>query len=54
MKSMRVNVFVTQLLDLAKPHQLEWEKIDLKDFLDEIIDTYTSSIPSSHVKLINR
>ncbi|MDV7763713.1 ATP-binding protein [Peribacillus sp. CSMR9] len=49
----RVNVFVTQLLDLAKPHQLEWEKIDLKDFLDEIIDTYTSSIPSSPVKLIN-
>ncbi|MGE7184548.1 ATP-binding protein [Peribacillus sp. NPDC006672] len=49
----RVNVFVTQLLDLAKPHQLEWEKIDLKDFLDEIIATYTSSIPSSPVKLIN-
>ena len=49
----RVNVFVTQLLDLAKPHQLEWEKIDLKDFLDEIIDTYTSSIPSSHVRIIN-
>ncbi|MDQ0883618.1 ATP-binding protein [Peribacillus sp. V2I11] len=50
----RVNVFVTQLLDLAKPHQLEWGKIDLKDFLEEIIDTYTSSIPSSHVRLINR
>ncbi|MDP9740584.1 UNVERIFIED_ORG: signal transduction histidine kinase [Bacillus sp. B2I3] len=49
----RVNVFVTQLLDLAKPHQLEWEKIDLKDFLDEIMDTYTSSIPSSHVRIIN-
>lgn len=49
----RVNVFVTQLLDLAKPHQLEWEKIDLKDFLAEIIDTYTSSIPSSHVRIIN-
>ncbi|MDQ7864252.1 histidine kinase dimerization/phospho-acceptor domain-containing protein, partial [Peribacillus frigoritolerans] len=49
----RVNVFVTQLLDLAKPHQLEWEKIDLKDFLDEIIDTYISSIPSSHVRIIN-
>jgi len=49
----RVNVFVTQLLDLAKPHQLEWEKLDLKDFIDEIIDTYTSPIPSSHVKLIN-
>ncbi|MCM3673188.1 ATP-binding protein [Peribacillus simplex] len=50
----RVNIFVTQLLDLAKPHQLEWGKIDLKDFLEEIIDTYTSSIPSSHVRLINR
>ncbi|MFD6207947.1 ATP-binding protein [Peribacillus sp. NPDC060253] len=49
----RVNVFVTQLLDLAKPHQLEWEKLDLKDLIDEIIDTYTSSTPSSHVKLIN-
>ena len=49
----RVNVFVTQLLDLAKPHQLEWEKIDLKDFLDEIMDTYTPSIPSSHVRIIN-
>ncbi|MGG4264665.1 ATP-binding protein [Peribacillus simplex] len=49
----RVNVFVTQLLDLAKPHQLEWEKMDLKDFLDESIATYTSSIPSSPVKLIN-
>ncbi|CAH0275797.1 Sporulation kinase E [Peribacillus sp. Bi96] len=49
----RVNVFVTQLLDLAKPHQLEWEKMDLKDLIDEIIDTYTSSTPSSHVKLIN-
>jgi signal transduction histidine kinase len=49
----RVNVFVTQLLDLAKPHQLEWEKIDLKEFLAEIIDIYTSSIPSSHVRIIN-
>ncbi|PEJ32216.1 sensor histidine kinase [Peribacillus butanolivorans] len=49
----RVNVFVTQLLDLAKPHQLEWEKLDLKDFLDEIIDVYSSSNPSSHVTLIN-
>lgn len=50
----RVNVFVTQLLDLAKPHQLEWEKMDLKDFLDEMIDTYTSSNPSSHVRIMNR
>ncbi|WP_285766038.1 ATP-binding protein [Peribacillus sp. SI8-4] len=50
----RVNVFVSQLLDLAKPHQLEWEKLDLKDFLDEILDTYTPSIPSYHVELINR
>ncbi|MEY9867811.1 signal transduction histidine kinase [Peribacillus sp. B2I2] len=49
----RVNVFVTQLLDLAKPHQLEWEKMDLKDFLDEMIDTYTSSNPSSHVRIMN-
>ncbi|MFJ7753926.1 ATP-binding protein [Peribacillus muralis] len=49
----RVNVFVSQLLDLAKPHQLEWEKLDLKDFLDEILDIYTSSIPSSHVEIIN-
>lgn len=49
----RVNVFVTQLLDLAKPHQLEWEKIDLKEFLAEIIDIYTSSIPSSRVRIIN-
>ncbi len=28
------------------------EKIDLKDFLEEIIDTYIPSIPSSHVRLI--
>lgn len=49
----RVNVFVTQLLDLAKPHRLEWEKMDLKDFLDEMIDTYTSSNPSSHVRIMN-
>ncbi|WP_396020472.1 sensor histidine kinase [Bacillus sp. ISL-4] len=49
----RVNAFVTQLLDLAKPHQLEWEKFDLKDFLEEIIDTYTPSNPSYHVRIIN-
>ncbi|MFD9628417.1 ATP-binding protein [Peribacillus muralis] len=49
----RVNAFVTQLLDLAKPHQLEWGNLDLRDFLDEILDTYTSSVQSYHVKFIN-
>ncbi|KWW22397.1 MULTISPECIES: ATP-binding protein [Peribacillus] len=49
----RVNIFVGQLLDLAKPHQLEWEKLNLRDFLNDILDTYIPSIPSSHVEIIN-
>lgn len=49
----RVNVFVTQLLDLAKPHQLEWEKFYLKDFLDEIMSVYFTALPNSDVTIIN-
>lgn len=49
----RVNVFVTQLLDLAKPHQLEWEKFDMKGFLDEIMSVYFTAHPNTDVTIIN-
>ncbi|MGE7121329.1 ATP-binding protein [Peribacillus sp. NPDC046944] len=49
----RVNVFVTQLLDLAKPHQLEMENLDLKEFLDELVAVYSASTLYKDVTLVN-
>lgn len=49
----RVNVFVTQLLDLAKPHQLEMENLDLKEFLDELVVVYSASTLYKDVTLVN-
>ena len=49
----RVNVFVTQLLDLAKHHQLEMENLDLKEFLDELVVVYSASTLYKDVTLVN-
>ena len=49
----RVNVFVTQLLDLAKPHQLELDNFDLRDFIDDLVVVYSASNLNPDVSIVN-